>query len=255
MNIRETTDKVIRSAMRRIDYLALERSLIEVLGAVRGCNLAQIIVREALVGLADGKDLGCVSGALVSKVENARLVVTVKDACQEISSSCGKEIESLKRIQDAERLCEDINDAFLAVSDGLVPPGEPPMGEQQTEINRRCFAPIVASAKASIPKIADYCEKERAICAEGSEQRIDGLVGMAVVVLAQPDAVEVATIEQVLLSALGDVGERPWLGELLADCKQFAAKEIATVNSLNIGWARRMAIDELVEAVRFRLEH
>ena len=100
--------------------------------------------------------MGCVSGALVSKVENAKLVVMVKDACQEINSSCGKEIESLKRIQDAERLGEDINDAFLAVSEGLVPPGEPPTGEQQAEINRRCFAPIVASAKAAIPGIADY---------------------------------------------------------------------------------------------------
>ena len=255
MNIQEATDKVIRSAMRRIDYLAFERPLIDVLGTVRGCNLAEVIVRDALVGLAEGKDLACVSGALVSKIENAKLVVTVKDACQEMCSSCGNEIASLKRIRDAERLGEDINDVFLAVSEGLIPPGEPPTGEQQSEINQRCFAPIVASAKDSIPRIADYCEKERAICAAGNEQTIDGVIGMAVVVLAQPDSVDVATIEQVLLSALGDVGERPWLGELVADCKQFAVKEIATVNSLNIGWARRMAIDELVEAVRFRLEH
>ena len=43
MNIRETTDKVIRSAMRRIDYLALERPLIDVLGTVRGCHLAELV--------------------------------------------------------------------------------------------------------------------------------------------------------------------------------------------------------------------
>ena len=43
MNIQEATDKVIRSAMRRIDYLAFERSLIEVLGTVRGCHLAELV--------------------------------------------------------------------------------------------------------------------------------------------------------------------------------------------------------------------
>ena len=29
--------------MRRIDYLALERSLIDVLGTVRGCHLAELV--------------------------------------------------------------------------------------------------------------------------------------------------------------------------------------------------------------------
>lgn len=255
MNIQEATDKVVRSVMRRIDYLALERSLIDVLGTVRGCHLAEVIVRDVLVGLAEGKDLACVSGALVSRAGNATLVVAVNDACREISSSCGIEIGSLKRIGDAERSGEDVNDVFLAVSEGLIPPGEPPTVEQQAEINRRCFAPIVASAKASIPGIADYCQKERMICAAGSEQTIDGLIGMAVVMLAQPDATDIETIEQVLQGALENDDERPWLGELLADCKQFAVKEIAAVNSLNIGWARQMSIDELEEAVRFRLEH
>ena len=39
----EGRDKVIRSAMRRIDYLALERSIIDVLGTVRGCHLAELV--------------------------------------------------------------------------------------------------------------------------------------------------------------------------------------------------------------------
>ena len=255
MDIQEATDKVIRSAMRRIDYLALERSLIDMLGTVRGCNLAEDLVSMTLAGLSKGSELDCVKEQLASNCENKGLGVVVNNVCHEIDSTCRNEIESLRRIQAAELSGEDVNDVFQAVSAELAPPGEAPTGEQQIEINRRCFAPIVASAKASIPGIADYYQKERTIRAEGHGQRIDGIIGMTVVILAQPETVDVETIEQVLQSALGDAGHRPWLGTLLSDCKQFATKEIAAANSLNIGWARRMAIDELVEAVHYRLEH
>jgi len=55
MNVEVAYEKILSSVKRRFDYLQYEEDFIDALGTEKGAMIAANLVRETMIGLADGK--------------------------------------------------------------------------------------------------------------------------------------------------------------------------------------------------------
>lgn len=254
MTFEQAVEKVIESAKRRFDYLAYEKQFIEAVGTEQGSLLAANLVRETMIGLADGKSIEDVAGDLNAQFACIGFRADVLDDCRMIANASEREQGAFVMMRVYDQMGMNPDEAFREVSKDLVERSGRMTDSEREQLETCCMTPIVESAKRSIDCYEDCRQKELAVRPEKAEARMDRIVRVALGFFSMSDDITAEQVRDYLGDKMAKGTVPEWLNEFLRECKESVAKEIRIMASMNIAWDRKMPITEIAAAVKYRLE-
>lgn len=255
MTFDQALERICRSAKRRFDYLTWERPSIELMGTVHGSRVASNIVLETIVGHADGKSAEAIAAELNTQILLCGLKADFTDECKMISTVAEKELGAFVMLRAFQEMGMVADDAFRDVSKDLLTGIKDPSEAEREALEKLCLKPIIESAKKSIDRYDDFVEKERQTRPDAAVGRLENILRISLGFFSAPAEFSAEEVLVKLVEMMKEGSEPVWLLEFLEQCKKSTAKEICTMDSLNIGWEYGMKVDRIAEEVAFRLAH
>jgi len=255
MNVEIAYEKILSSVKRRFDYLQYEEDFIDALGTEKGAMMAANLVRETMIGLADGKKVEDIAADLNAQLACLGLSADATSQCSMIAAASKKEVSAFVMLRVYTQMGMNTDEAFLEVKKDLVCGYTEPTEEDRAALEEDCMSQIISSAKKAIPMYDDCLKDELSKRPSKAERRLDTIVRVSLGLFSAVGDVDLDKIHEYLVGMMEKGTEPKWLIEFLQDAKESVGKELCAMNAMNIGWERKMPIKDISSAIRYRLEH